>query len=194
MQVGTRVAIYLMTILVFVGALTAPANADTEKPPPGISAEAWRTRPHFPIFSAAAGPKVCFAGYVQDYGWQAADCNDDGDWAEAGTVGQSRRLEAILIVAYNTGGRTCAQAHSKDIGWGAFVCEDDARQFAVGTTEQSRQMEAFKFGSTAQTSCNEAHVQNTGWQGYACVIAGQYRTAGTVGQSLRLEAARATFL
>ncbi|MGW6936786.1 hypothetical protein ACWGE0_42505 [Lentzea sp. NPDC054927] len=174
--------------------LAAPANADIEKPPPGISAEAWRTRPAFPVFSTSAGPVVCFAGHVQGVGWQAVDCSDDGDWAEAGTVGQSRSLEAILIVAHNTSGRTCAQAHSKDIGWGAFVCEDDAREFAVGTTGQNRQMEAFKFGSTAQTSCNEAHVQNTGWQGYACVIAGQYRTAGTVGKSLRLEAARATFL
>ncbi|MFJ8964498.1 hypothetical protein ACIRG5_34425 [Lentzea sp. NPDC102401] len=174
--------------------LTAPANADTEKPPPGISAEAWRTRPHFPIFSAAAGPKVCFAGYVQDYGWQAADCNDDGDWAEAGTVGASLRLEAILIIAYNTGGRTCAQAHSKDIGWGAFPCEDDGREFAVGTTEQSRQMEAFRFRHTTRSSCNNAHGQNYGWQIYGCVGADQYRMAGTTGQSLRLEAATATIL
>lgn len=190
-----HVAVFFMTVLALVGLSTAPANADAEQPPAGISAEAWRTRPDFPIFGAEAGPKLCLAGHVQDTGWQALDCDDDGGgWAEAGTVGQGRRLEALLIVAYNTNGKTCAQAHSRDIGWGAFVCADDGREFAVGTTDQSRPLEAFKFGNTAQTSCNEAHVQNTGWQGYACVIAGQYRTAGTIGQSLRMEAARATFM
>lgn len=190
-----RATVFFMTILAFVGMSTASANADTEKPPPGISAEAWRTRPHFPVFSAAAGPVVCFSGHVQNEGWQSTDCNDDGDWAQAGSdEGKGQALEAILIVAYNTGGRTCAQAHSQNIGWGAFVCEDDARQFAVGTTGQGLQMEAFRFGHTTRNTCDEAYGQNYGWQGNGCVGPGQTRTAGTTGLSLRLEAATATIL
>jgi hypothetical protein len=190
---GRRVAVCLTTILAFIGMVAAPVQADTEKPPPGISAEAWRARPAAPVFSASASPILCFSGHVQGIGWTAWDCND-GDWAYAGTENQSLSLEAILIIAENTGGKTCARAHSKDIGWGAFPCEYDKREFAVGTTGQGRQMEAFEFGNTNRTTCNNAHVQNSGWQQYGCVGADQYRIAGTTGQSLRLEMAAATIL
>ncbi|MDX8147196.1 hypothetical protein SK854_34140 [Lentzea sp. BCCO 10_0061] len=183
----------MTTILAFIGMVAAPVQADTEKPPPGISAEAWRARPAAPVFSASASPILCFSGHVQGIGWTAWDCND-GDWAYAGTENQSLSLEAILIIAHSTGGRTCAQAHSKDIGWGAFPCEDDGREFAVGTTGQSRQMEAFRFRHTTRWSCNNAHGQNYGWQKEGCVGPDQYRMAGTTGQSLRLEAATATIL
>ncbi|MCR3753145.1 hydrophobic W protein [Lentzea californiensis] len=194
MQVGTRVAVYLTTILAFVGVLTAPANADTEKPPPGISAEAWRTRPAFPVFAASADPYVCFTGHIQDYGWQAVDCSNDGDWAMAGTEGLSLRLEAVLIVAGNTGGHTCAEAHGQDYGWQGLRCEYDAREFAIGTTGQFRRMEAFRFGHTTRWSCNNAHGQNYRWQKEDCVGPGQTRMAGTTNQQLRLEAATATIL
>ncbi|MFD4644674.1 hypothetical protein ACFWN2_45725 [Lentzea sp. NPDC058436] len=188
-----RVAIYLTTVLAFAGVLVAPANADTEKPPPGISAEAWRTRPTFPVFAADAGPIVCFTGHIQDYGWQAVDCND-GDWAWAGTTGQFRRLEAILIVGANTGGATCAEAHGQDYGWQGLRCEYDGREFAIGTTGQFLRMEAFRFGHTTRTTCNRAHGQDYGWGVSGCVGPGQTRMAGTTGQSLRLEAATATIL
>lgn len=190
---GRRVAVCLTTILAFIGMVAAPVQADTEKPPPGISTETWRARPTAPVFSASASPILCFSGHVQGIGWTAWDCND-GDWAFAGTENQSLSLEAILIIAYNTGGRTCAQAHSKDIGWGAFPCEDDGREFAVGTTGQSLQMEAFRFRHTTRWSCNNAHGQNYGWQTGGCVGPDQSRMAGTTGQSLRLEAATATIL
>lgn len=189
-----RVAAGFMAMLSFAGLSAVPANADTEKPPPGISAEAWRTRPDFPIFSAEAGPVVCFSGHLQDANWQSADCSDDGDWAWAGTEGEGRRLEAIRIVAYNTGGRTCAEAHGQNYGWQGLRCADDARELVIGTTGQSLQMEAFKFGHSTRITCNKAHIQNHGWQRHGCVGPDETRTAGTTGLSLRLEAATATIL
>ena len=189
-----RVAVFLTTVLALVGVVATPANADTDKPPAGISAEAWKTRPTFPIRSAAAGPVVCFVGHVQDYGWQAADCSDDGDWAFAGTTGEFRRLEAILIIGYNTGGKTCAEAHGQNYGWQGLRCADDGREFAIGTTGQFLRMEGFKFGHTTRWTCNNAHGQDYAWQTYGCVGPTQTRFAGTANQSLRLEAATATIL
>jgi uncharacterized protein YjdB len=62
--------------------------------------------------AAAAVPTgICYRGHLHDLGWQAWRCNG----GIAGTVGQSRRLEALQIRQYGAG-TLCANAHVQNTG------------------------------------------------------------------------------
>ncbi|MDR6319945.1 hypothetical protein [Actinoplanes couchii] len=121
---------------------------------------------------------VCYNAHLADIGWQGQRC----DGRIAGTTGENRRMEAIMISLGD--GTVCYNAHLADIGWQGQRCDNAV----AGTTGQSRRMEAIKVVSAAADICYDAHVQNIGWQGRRCGGA----TAGTTGQSRQMEAIRIT--
>jgi uncharacterized protein YjdB len=166
-------------VAALLGAVAAPANAE---------------EPGLPDVGVSADPLLCFQGHVQDIGWQDWNCNNDGDWAGAGSVRQNLRLETLRVVAYNTGGRTCTQAHLQDTGWQREQCMLDGEVAQVGTIGESRRIEAIAFNNMVRSSCAEAHVQNYGWMGAKCVGARQPNVVGTRGEGLRLEAVTGTIL
>ncbi|MGW6935263.1 hypothetical protein ACWGE0_34745 [Lentzea sp. NPDC054927] len=156
------------------GAVAAPASAET------------------PGSETAPPPVICFSGHVQDVGWQPWNCDNDGDWAFAGSTGLNYRLEALRVISYNTDGLTCARVHVQDVGWGNQVCLPDGLALEVGTTGQGRRIEALSLSSSTRSLCAEAHVQDVGWTGKSCKPAGELNTLGTTGQGLRLEAVTGT--
>ena len=184
-------------VAALLGAVAAPASAEASGPETTTNATAPTdgvTVDTLPEMSLSAVPVVCFRGHVQNVGWQGWNCDDDGDWAAAGTTGQGLRLEALQVVAYNTGGNTCVQAHVQDQGWRTQVCVADSRVAQVGTTGESRRIEALGFGSSSRSSCARAHVQNNGWMPSKCSAAGLVSVVGTTGQGLRMEAVTGTIL
>jgi hypothetical protein len=147
-----------------------------------------------PELGLNSGPVVCFRGHVQDLGWLNWDCNDDGNWAYAGTTGQFRRLEAVDFFARDTGGLTCMQAHVQDYAWMRPQCVGDNVVGRVGTISEFRRIEAMRFGSTSRSSCAEAHVADLGWMGYRCNEAGILTAVGTISAFRRMEMLTGTIL
>lgn len=146
------------------------------------------------VQAATAGEAVvCFKGHMQDIGWATNwDCDNDGNWAFAGTRGEQRRLEDVRVWAANTGGRTCVQAHMQDYGWQVGICIPDEQAADFGIAGRSLRMEAFRFGHTTRGHCLNGHVQDVGDQVKPCQGAGTMTEVGTTGQSRRLEQISAT--
>jgi len=125
---------------------------------------------------------ICYQAHVQNVGWQRVVC----DGQQAGTTGQSLRMEAVRIWLARPVGRmrVCYQAHVQDIGWQPWVC--DGQQ--AGTTGRSLRIEAVRIALVRApwhwNVCYKAHVQDIGWQKATC----DGNQAGTTGKSLRLEA------
>ncbi|MEU9829318.1 hypothetical protein [Micromonospora chersina] len=118
---------------------------------------------------------VCYNVHVQNiYGWLGPYC----DGKIAGTTGQNRQLEAMMVSG--SGGNVCYEAHVQGYGWMGDVCDGDI----AGTYGENRQMEAFTVTAWYYKICYEAHVQNLGWQGQRC----DGQIAGTTGQNRQIEA------
>lgn len=118
-----------------------------------------------------------YQAHLQDIGW--TETVTDGE--TAGTVGESRRLEALIVDSdYNLE----YKAHVQNVGW-----QDWAKRGEIaGTTGQSLRMEAFRIklidAEPTKHVWYRTHIENFGWTDYA--IDGEI--CGSVGQSLRLEA------
>lgn len=186
-------------VAALLGAVASPANA--EKSGPAATAEeavrqagisAGISLPLPPEVVASATPTICFSGHVQNVGWQLLECYDGDDRyrAYAGTEGQGLRLEALRVVATNTGGVTCVQAHVQDLNWQTPVCVHDNSTAEVGTVGRSLRMESVAFSSTTRSMCAEAHMQNYGWLGEVCQPANKMVVVGVDSLSLRMEAVR----
>lgn len=124
--------------------------------------------------SHALTPGYFYQAHVQDVGWMSPVW----DATEAGTTGQSLRLEAITF----TYPGQSARAHVQDIGW----MEPVAGEGTIGTTGQALRLEAVQIASGVpgvEVWC-QAHVQDIGWM----APVGDGQVCGTTGQSLRLEA------
>ncbi len=118
-----------------------------------------------------------YQAHVQDIGW--TESVSDGE--VAGTVGESKRLEALIVDSdYNLE----YKAHVQNVGWQDYV----KRGEVAGTTGQSLRMEAFRIKlidpEQGKHVWYRVHVENVGWTEYA--IDGDI--VGSVGQSLRMEA------
>lgn len=124
---------------------------------------------------------VSYQAHVQNLGWQPSVLNG----AEAGTNGQSLRLEALKINLINApkDAKINYQAHVQNQGWQSWK----SNGAEAGTEGKSLRAEAIKIslenlpGYSVQY---RAHVQNQGWQPWVSNGA----VAGTIGKSLRLEA------
>lgn len=125
---------------------------------------------------------VRYQAHTANIGWMATV----SDGQTAGTTGQSRQMEAVIISNGST--PKCSsfeyRAHVADAGWLAWVKSGQV----AGTTGQSRRMEAVQINmvnpTAGYTIKYRAHVANIGWMPW--VTNGQ--VAGTTGQSRRMEA------
>ena len=119
--------------------------------------------------------KVEYEAHVQNIGWQGVK----RDGPIAGTVGESKRLEALRI---NCQGIKF-KGHIQNIGWTSERLSGEV----VGTAGEDLRLEAvqiFKDGIKYRV-----HIQNKGWTDWKS----SGEVAGTVGESLRIEAIEIKF-
>lgn len=128
-------------------------------------------------------PTLRFAAHAASIGWQAAVSGG----MIAGTVGESRRVEALRFQIVNTAltGGVQGNAHVQSIGWTGW----GATNAVVGTTGRALRLEAVQLRLTSQLAANfdlayRVHVQSIGWMPWVKNGA----TAGTTGRGLRIEA------
>ncbi len=132
------------------------------------------------VANAAQHSRLFYEAYVADEGW--LDTVDEGEIA--GTVGESRRLEAIRI-SLDDGSGIEYSAHVQDEGWQNWKHDGQI----AGTIDQGLRMEAIKIKLTGSYANlydvqYRVHVEKEGWQGWVKNGA----VAGTTGKGLRLEA------
>ncbi len=130
-------------------------------------------------------PSVTYRAHAQSYGWMSWV----KDGATAGTVGESKRLEAVNIRLENLpdslSKNVRIRTHVQTYGWQDWVGPDTL----AGTSGQSKRLEAVQIQLTGEDSLSKnvrirTHVQTYGWQDWV----GPDTLAGTSGQSKRLEA------
>ncbi|WP_242875008.1 MULTISPECIES: Ig-like domain-containing protein [Clostridium] len=129
------------------------------------------------------GVGVSYEAHVQNIGWQ----NWVNNGAEAGTEGQSLRIEALKIKLINApeGAQISYEAHVQNVGWQNWISDGGE----AGTDGKSFRVEALKIKLTNMpdyTVQYQTYVQNIGWQNWVSDGA----EAGTDGKSLRIEALR----
>lgn len=111
-------------------------------------------------------PKIMYKTHVQDYGW--SNYISEG---VSGTVGKSKRLEAIkmkLDLGSYEGSIEYA-THIQDIGWTSFVSDDQLS----GTEGKSKRLEAIKIKLVGDIAnyydvYYRVHIQDNGWLDWAC--------------------------
>src|ERR1035437_7991764 len=131
---------------------------------------------------AATTVGVSYSAHVQDIGWQSAVA----DGTDAGTTGQSKRLEALKINLTNApaGASIAYQVHVQDKGWITPASTDGA---IAGTVGQGKRVEAIAIalkGMPGYSVQYRVHVQDIGWMAWTQ----DGSIAGTTGRSLRIEA------
>ena len=128
-------------------------------------------------------PSVSYRVHVQTYGDQPLRSNGE----EAGTTGQSKRLEAIWINLdgdFPVSGGIQYRTHVQTYGWQDWVSDGNKS----GTSGQSKRLEAIQIQLTGEMAnlydvYYRTHAQTYGWLGWAKNGA----QAGTAGYSKRLE-------
>ncbi|MFZ2576505.1 MAG: bacterial Ig-like domain-containing protein [Lactococcus hircilactis] len=135
-------------------------------------------------------PSIIYDTQVQGIGWQK-DQNDRSTWfsdgQEAGTNGQSKRMESIKIALKLPNGMTGSvvyDAHVQNIGWQNAATPTRATSTpqtispvsqwfsngaTAGTVGKALRMEAFTINLTGEIAKHynviyDSHVQNIGWQ------------------------------
>ena len=127
---------------------------------------------------------VSYSAHVQDYGWLNAVTNGN----IGGTVGQSKRMEAIQVSLSDDMleyGDVNVQAHVQDYGWLGTVGNGQT----AGTTGQNKRLEGLKITLTDELANHydiyyRVHAQSFGWLGWAK----NGESSGTAGYAKRLEA------
>ena len=182
------------------------------KPNPGFEYDAWQYTSRKAIsgilggvdcsewyvpFDAVETPSISYRAHVQTYGWMAPV--KDGEWA--GTIGASKRLEAIKITPpegvelevtvhiQNVGDKTY-KGIKRGINSGTGSSDNDP---IIGTTGESKRIEGISIRCTKNTTglrlLYQGHCQHYG----DTTICKEGEFCGTRGQSLRLEAIRIWF-
>ena len=133
--------------------------------------------------SALSKPTLTYKGYSESVGWQ----KNVNDGVTAGTTGQSKRLEALVINLKDFDGKNGIQyrAHVSNVGWQSWKNSGKT----AGTTGEGKAIEAvqIKLSSTLSNYFDiyyRMHVAEYGWLGWAKNGA----TAGTTGGGIRAEA------
>ncbi len=129
-------------------------------------------------------PDVNYSVHGQNYGWQ--EYVSDGDIA--GTTGQSKRLESLIINLNNLGDKTgdiTYRVHQQTYGWSDWVAGGQE----AGVIGQSKRLEAVEFNLSGDIASYYdiyycVHQQGYGWSGWVK----NGGTAGVTGESKRLEA------
>ena len=127
---------------------------------------------------------VSYIVHCQDYDWEE-EWKKDGQ--TSGTVGESKRLEAIQIKLPNgVSGSIEYRTHIQDIGWEKNWSKNGEKS---GTDGQCKRLEAIQIRLTGEVAENydvyySVHAENFGWLGWAK----NGEEAGTAGYGYRLEA------
>jgi beta-N-acetylglucosaminidase/uncharacterized protein YjdB len=128
-------------------------------------------------------PAVVYKTHVQDYGW----LNDVSNGGTSGTVGKSKRMEAIKISLNKAPfpGGISYKTHVQDYGWMNSVSNGELS----GTSGKSKRLEAIQINLTGEMEQHydiyyRVHAETYGWLGWAK----NGESAGTAGFSKRLEA------
>lgn len=120
-------------------------------------------------------PDIQIKAHIQDHGWT--------DWKSAGeivgTVGEEKRIEAIVIQA-NNGIDIQYKVHMEGIGWGDWKHSGEI----AGTEGESKRIEAIEIQANRVLEVRE-QVQNIGWMPCS---KGTGIKIGTETKGLRLEA------
>lgn len=126
---------------------------------------------------------ISYTSHVQTYGWQGNKKNGD----TSGTIGQSKRLEAVRINLLNSPyeGNIEYQTHIQTYGWEEQWA---ANGQSSGTEGKSKRLEAIRIRLTGELSEKldvyyRVHCQRIGWMGWAK----NGEAAGSSGFSYRLE-------
>lgn len=132
-------------------------------------------------------PSVYYSVHLQDVGW--TDIMQDGE--TAGTVGEGRRLEAVIINLEDEFGdsEVCYRACVAEKGWLDWCSSGEK----AGTENESRLMEALQIELESDFKEKyelnyRVHIQNIGWTDW--LNSGDI--AGTEGSGLRIEAVEIT--
>lgn len=126
-------------------------------------------------YGSHKGETIRYKSHVRDYGWEKEWCKEG---ETSGTVGESKRMEAIIIDA-PADWNVKYQAHVQDYGDTPVVSNGEV----AGTVGKSKRVEAIKIMANKPLKYR-VHVQNIGWMPW--VTNGEW--AGTKGQSKRIEA------
>ena len=119
---------------------------------------------------------------MQNYGWQP-EC---GDGETSGSVGSSKRLEAIKIELKNSiNGGISYCTHVQTYGWQDWKSNGEL----AGTSGEGKRLEAIKIKLTGEVAEQydiyyRVHAQTFGWLGWTT----NGESAGTEGYGKRLEA------
>ena len=132
-----------------------------------------------------ADTSIYYNAHVQGIGWQGE--RKDGAWA--GTQGEGRRLEA-LIINPPEGMVLDVDAHIQKIGWRTYEGLKHGNDRIIGTTGESKRLEAIRIrcreNTTGKKLMYQVHCQTYG----DMPTCAEGEMAGTTGQSKRLEAIR----
>lgn len=128
---------------------------------------------------------IVYQAHVQNKGWMKKVI--DGAWA--GTQGESKRLEA-LIIDPPEGVVLDVDVHMQKLGWRTYTGIKHNNDRILGTVGESRRVEAIRIrcvqNSTGRKLHYQAHCQTYG----TLPSCNEGETAGTTGKSKRLEAIR----
>ena len=128
---------------------------------------------------------IVYKAHVQNIGWQEKVI--DGAWA--GTQGEAKRLEA-LVIDPPEGVVLDVDVHLQNIGWRSYLGIKHNNDRILGTVGESRRVEAIKIrctqNNTGRKLWYQVHCESYGTM-KAC---GEGELAGTTGKSKRLEAIR----
>lgn len=126
-------------------------------------------------------PNLQYKAHIENIGWT--------EWIKegqvAGTEGESKRLEAIILQG-NNGVDLKYRVHMQNIGWGEWTTNGQV----AGTTGEARRIEAIEIQSNKKLKVEE-HIQNVGWLPSS---EGNNIRIGTEGKFLRLEAFKISVL
>lgn len=132
---------------------------------------------------AVSAPVISYQAHSQDKGWMALV----KDGATAGTTGQSKRLEAMIVNLKDSKGKSMIQyrAHVADMGWQSWKSSGQT----AGTTGKSKAIEAVQIKLTDSYASQynvyyRLYVKNYGWLDWAQNGA----TSGSTGIGLQAEA------
>lgn len=126
-------------------------------------------------------PSICYRTHVQDYGWQEGGMICDGLFS--GTIGESKRIEAIMIIMAGLYGcQLSYRVHAADIGWMDWVTQGQI----AGTVGELRRLEAIQIqldGCYGFDVIYRVYAADIGWMDW--VKNGEM--AGTTGELRRIE-------
>lgn len=144
----------------------------------GLAAPGETTRPSLDFKQ----PNVNYQSHIQSIGWQTVKSNGQ----TSGTIGQSKRMEAMRIALDNlpVDGGVEYRSHVQSIGWQNYVSNNSI----TGTVSQAKRMEAISIRLIGDIAKHfdvyyRVHAKNFGWLDWAK----NGEDAGTAGFGYQLE-------